>query len=214
MSGKRGPRPMVSAAPEAILKAAEVEFAASGFGGARADAIAARAGVNKALPFYYFGSKAGLYQEVMRRAMGRLGDIAAFVMNAAPSMKPKERLAAFVENLFKLAARDPNWLRLVIRDMIDQPERARELARQSLAPLMEAARENIVRDIQAGLTADVDPLQIVATVLSESLSYFVLAPVLEGIGLEDPLSLENVAARERIVMDFLKRAFVGPLGEP
>ena len=43
-----------------ILRAAEAEFAQKGFDGARVDAIAAQAGVNKALLSYYFKSKAGV----------------------------------------------------------------------------------------------------------------------------------------------------------
>ena len=58
-------RPVSAAAREAILKAAEEEFAERGLGGARAQSIATRAGVNKALPFYHFGSKADLYAEVV-----------------------------------------------------------------------------------------------------------------------------------------------------
>jgi len=45
-----------------ILKAAEGEFATKGFDGARVDAIAALAGVNKALIYYYFKSKSGLLE--------------------------------------------------------------------------------------------------------------------------------------------------------
>lgn len=214
MNGKRGPRPLTSAAREAILKAAEAEFAAAGFGGARADAIAARAAVNKALPFYYFGSKSALYDEVMRRAMGRLGEMAALVMNAAPFMKPKDRLTAFVDKLFALATGDANWLLLIVRYLIDQPDRARELSRQFLAPLMAVARVNVDRDIKAGRTADIDPLQVVASVISEVLAYFLLAPVLEGMGLQDPLSSENIALRRRTVVELLTRALRGPLSEP
>ena len=45
---------------EAILLAAERIFAESGLAGARTDAIAAAAGVNKALLYYYFKSKSDL----------------------------------------------------------------------------------------------------------------------------------------------------------
>lgn len=47
-----------------ILKAAEAEFATKGFDGARVDGIAALAGVNKALIYYYFKSKAGLLESL------------------------------------------------------------------------------------------------------------------------------------------------------
>ena len=49
----------------AILKAAEQVYAEYGLAGARTDAIAAAAGVNKALLYYYFQSKEGLYQAVV-----------------------------------------------------------------------------------------------------------------------------------------------------
>ncbi|MFG1798103.1 TetR/AcrR family transcriptional regulator [Nocardia sp. NPDC049149] len=50
-----------------ILDAAEAEFAAHGFRGARTAAIAARAGVNQQLISYYFDGKDGLYQAMSQR---------------------------------------------------------------------------------------------------------------------------------------------------
>src|SRR5215470_13917420 len=48
-----------------ILAAAEQIFAKAGQAGARIDEIAATAGVNKALLYYYFKSKGGLYEAVL-----------------------------------------------------------------------------------------------------------------------------------------------------
>ena len=50
-----------------IIEAAMIEFGALGVHGARMQAIADRAGVNKALLHYYFRSKEQLYLEVLRR---------------------------------------------------------------------------------------------------------------------------------------------------
>ena len=50
------------AAPARILEAATGEFAERGYDGARIEAIARRAGVNKALLYYYFPSKGELYR--------------------------------------------------------------------------------------------------------------------------------------------------------
>lgn len=62
---------MASRDPEAtkerILAAARREFSAKGISGARVDAIAARARVNKRMLYYYFGSKDGLFREILRR---------------------------------------------------------------------------------------------------------------------------------------------------
>jgi len=49
----------------AILKAAVAEFAREGVAGARTDSIARSAGLNKALLYYYFKDKEGLYQAVL-----------------------------------------------------------------------------------------------------------------------------------------------------
>ena len=48
-----------------ILAAALEEFARFGLGGARVDRIAARAGANKRMLYYYFGNKEELFLAVL-----------------------------------------------------------------------------------------------------------------------------------------------------
>ena len=60
----------------AILEAAAAEFANEGIAGARIDAIAAAAGVNKALLYYYFQDKETLYGAVLEQTFqGLLEDL-------------------------------------------------------------------------------------------------------------------------------------------
>lgn len=49
-----------------ILKAAEIVFAEKGYDGARVDEIARKARVNKALLYYYYGSKEDLLKELIK----------------------------------------------------------------------------------------------------------------------------------------------------
>jgi len=67
--------------PDRILVAAALEFAERGYAGARVDRIARRARVNKAMLYYHFKSKQGLYRALLRqiftRAAERLRAIAA-----------------------------------------------------------------------------------------------------------------------------------------
>jgi TetR/AcrR family transcriptional regulator len=51
-----------------ILDAAERAFADHGMAGARVANIASEAGVNKAMLYYYFGSKEELYEAVLERS--------------------------------------------------------------------------------------------------------------------------------------------------
>ncbi len=67
--GSRG-RPEESRA--AILDAAVREFSREGVAGARTDAIARAARVNKALLYYYFKDKEALYNAVLDQVFGGL----------------------------------------------------------------------------------------------------------------------------------------------
>ena len=53
-----------------ILAAARTEFARLGLGGARVDAIAARAKANKRMLYHYFGGKRDLFLAVLEDAYG------------------------------------------------------------------------------------------------------------------------------------------------
>src|SRR2546430_16469772 len=52
-----------------ILAAALQEFSAKGIDGARVDAIAERAGTNKRMLYYYFGSKDALFRAVLAQRL-------------------------------------------------------------------------------------------------------------------------------------------------
>jgi len=89
---------------ERILQAAFKEFAGKGFAGARVDSIALRAGINKRMLYHYFGDKAALFREVLRRKMA---ERQAWV--AVTPDDPRESLPYW----FDLACRDMDWIRML-----------------------------------------------------------------------------------------------------
>src|SRR5437588_11215448 len=56
---------------ERILNAAFKHFAAKGFAGARVDAIARSASINKRMLYRYFGNLEALFREVLRRNLAQ-----------------------------------------------------------------------------------------------------------------------------------------------
>ncbi|MHB8383446.1 MAG: TetR/AcrR family transcriptional regulator [Candidatus Binataceae bacterium] len=88
---------------ERILKAALAEFSARGLAGARTETIARRARVNKRMLFYCYGSKRGLYAEVLRR---KIADKA----NAIASTP--EDLGAALQYWTEIGADDRDWIRM------------------------------------------------------------------------------------------------------
>src|SRR2546429_8106094 len=83
---------------ERILAAALGEFSTKGFAGARVAVIARRARINKRMLYHYFGDKAGLFREVLRRKMTQRAAWAA----SAPD-DPAQNLPY----LFERAPQDP-----------------------------------------------------------------------------------------------------------
>src|SRR5947209_1651436 len=80
-AGKSGSRSEPEKTRAAILKAALEEFAHEAVTGARTDEIARSAGVNKALLYYYFKDKDGLYAAVLEQVISGLFTSVQAVLN-------------------------------------------------------------------------------------------------------------------------------------
>src|ERR1700731_5237058 len=97
--GSRG-RPEESRA--AILQAAVREFSREGVAGARTDAIARKAGVNKALLYYYFKDKETLYGAVLDQAFSGMKANLFRVLDE--DLRPREKIMAYVGAYFDFIA--------------------------------------------------------------------------------------------------------------
>jgi AcrR family transcriptional regulator len=81
-----------------LLEAARLEFSEHGLSGARVNAIAARAGVNKQLLYYYFSDKETLYAEVLERAYAEIR-VGEQELDLA-SLPPRAAMRRFIEFTF------------------------------------------------------------------------------------------------------------------
>ena len=94
-----------------IVRAAREEFSRRGFAGARVERIAKAAEVNKQLLFYYYHSKRGLFQAVVRSGVTELES----ALTALPSStgKPLERLQDALAALFEFLTAHPDLVTLI-----------------------------------------------------------------------------------------------------
>src|ERR1700727_2048216 len=111
--GTRG-QPVESRA--AILQAAAHEFAEHGIAGARTDAIAREAKVNKALLYYYFQDKETLYAAVLDEAFSGLKDTVFRALDG--TQPPREKMLAYVGAYFDFIASNQIYPRLMQREMM------------------------------------------------------------------------------------------------
>ena len=102
-------------ARQRILDAASSVFAADGFGGARVDEIARRAGVNKALLYYHVGNKQALYTAVLMRNFDRIE--AALAEATEPEGTARDRLAAVIATVTRTLQTYPDHPRMVLREL-------------------------------------------------------------------------------------------------
>src|SRR3989442_16027841 len=91
-AGKSGSRGEPEKTRAAILKAALEEFAHEGVTGARTDEIARSAGVNKALLYYYFKDKEGLYGSVLEQLISGLVSLVSAVLDREDLTCPEKLL--------------------------------------------------------------------------------------------------------------------------
>ncbi len=100
---------------ERILDAAAAVFAEHGFGGARVEAIAARAGVNKAMLYYHVGDKAELYAAVLTRNLERAHR--RLQAAAAQQGTARQRLHGVILALAQLVEEIPHHPRIMLREI-------------------------------------------------------------------------------------------------
>ncbi|MBP7765453.1 MAG: TetR/AcrR family transcriptional regulator [Deltaproteobacteria bacterium] len=98
-----------------ILNAARAAFAENGYCGTHMDAIALRAGVNKAALYYHIGDKDTLYARVLHEV---LGNIAAGVKQAvAAADGPEEKLRSYIRFMAAAVIRNPELPPIMMREI-------------------------------------------------------------------------------------------------
>ncbi len=192
-----------SAARSAILAAARAEFSAKGLTGARVNEIAARAGVNKQLIYYYFGSKEDLYRTALEvvyteiRTQERslkLGD-----------MQPEEAMATLIGFSFDYLAQHPDFIGLLNHENAQGAQHVRDSSaiRDTNSPLIELIAKTLARGIRARVfRRGIDPVEFYISVAGMSYFFFSNRLTLASIFGRELSSAEAVAAYRAHVVAF------------
>lgn len=136
-----------------IADAAREEFTRCGFAGARVARIAGEAGVNKQLIFYYFGSKAGLYEAVCASIVDAVDTYTPPAATAGPAT---EQLKAAVARLYTSLSERPELVSLLY-DSGRGPSASRS-ARRIMTQLARDLKEVVSRGQGLGyFRDDADP---------------------------------------------------------
>lgn len=188
----------------AILRAAGQVYAEHGLAGARTDGIAAAAGVNKALLYYYFKSKEGLYQAVVGDQLKDFSQQAREVLSAKGPAGPI--LLRYVSYHFDFIGTHPQYPRIFQRMMMEGDRVLERLAREHSLPLKKLLVDLLERGMSSGEFRRLDKEHTVLSIAGMIAHYFNIAPALRAITGRDPFSKTNLEARKAEVLKFIRYA--------
>lgn len=201
-----------------VLAAATVEFADHGFGGARVERIAERAGANKQLIYYYFGGKEKLYVAVLDNAYAGIRSAEAELHLA--NLDPVSGITELALFTWRYHVANPTLVSLVRTENLHKAKylkRSRAITR--LNPLLiEVIAELLHRGAEKGeFRPDTDPLDVYLTIAGLAIYYLANHWTLETNFGRPLMQPDRLAAWGEHIVDvvlaYLRPASRGP-GKP
>jgi len=171
----------VQSAQQRILIAASEEFVEKGLAGARMQAIANRAGVNKALLHYYFRSKQRLYEAVFENTLGNIWkemekNMAGLDENADVAVIVRTLVSTYLNTLKD----SPAFPRIFLRELADGGDNLRVIINgfiERFGNVIGRVFGVFKRGVQQGTLRPIDPVHILINVMGMCAASFILKPV-------------------------------------
>lgn len=187
-----------------LLLAAEKDFAANGFAGARTGRIARAAGVNQRMLYHYFGSKEGIWEAVYRELTEWLQSRLLQELDSRSSEGPVATFGQMIRTYFDLIASRPTVSCILMYETLRGLKTFRKVSSsigEPAAPMLAA----LSAAIQGGGPAQVRGVQealLAFAVGAQFANVYPLlrgryAPYLESIGI--PRAEQDSIMREALV---------------
>lgn len=187
-----------------ILEAARAEFSEHGLGGARVNAIATRAGVNKQLIYYYFHDKDRLYAAVLEEAYREIRRRENTL--ELDALEPEAAMETFVRFNFDFLVENRHFVALLNDENLHKARHIRDSAQ--IVAMHETLGDTLGRILERGLAAGVfarrlPPMDLY--IMIASLSYFPLsnAFTLSAIFATELATPERHAERRRQAVEMV-----------
>ena len=204
----RGSRRQPAASRKSILQAALVEFAQEGLAGARVDAIAEAAGVNKALLYYYFRDKESLYGAVLDRFFEPLLDRVMKVCDRPGTAG--ERFLSYVKAHFDSIAESPYYAHIFMSELMSASRGGSTQLDRMFTLYLQPIGLRIVGLLQEGIDSGefraVQAVQFAPSAMGSIVHYYLTAPLRRKFMNENPSSTQTIQERRAAVLDFIAAA--------
>jgi len=164
---------------ESILDSATEVFMELGFSGARVDAIARRAGANKAMIYYHFGSKQRLYQAVLLRLFGGVLEDVDHLKST--DLGPEARLRDLYTRIARRFTERPALPQIMLREVLAGGKGMDTEVSRTLTQILGFVSETVRQGVVIEDFRPVHPLLLHMSVLGPLLLFFAGASFRERV---------------------------------
>ena len=168
------PRAAARPTRQKLMETALDEFAARGFDGAKVDRIVRRAGVNKAMLYYHFPSKAALYLEILREQFGALGQAVAGARE--PGLAPEQQLQKFIDIVAREALARPRFPAIWLREIAEGGRHVDQTVVLALRRVLETLAGILQDGRRTGVFVAANPLVTQISVVAPLMFFAASAP--------------------------------------
>jgi TetR/AcrR family transcriptional regulator len=193
---------------KAILRAAIREFSTHGLAGARTDTIAESAKVNKALLYYYFKSKQGLYAAAIDEVSHVVAERALAALD--PKLSAGERLLRTALSHFDRILTQRDFQSLMQQEMVrmkrGESNVLPSMVENVFKPILSKLEQAVHDGIASGEFCPVDWLQVVYSALGANIFFFLSAPMMRLLLPIDPMSPACLEFRRKAAVQYLGNA--------
>ena len=205
-SVRGGSRRQPEVSRKSILRAALVEFAQQGLSGARMDAIAQTAGVNKALLYYYFRDKESLYGAILDAFFAQLLNRVMAVCDQPGTAG--ERFLSYARTHFDAIAESPYYARIFMSELMSTTPGGSPHFDRLFANYLQPIGLRVLALVEEGVTSGefrpVDPNQFLPSAIGSIVHYFLTAPLREKFMPQHHASTRQaIQQRRAAVLDFI-----------
>jgi len=166
------------------IKAAAIEvFAEKGRFGARMEEIAKKAEINKAMLYYYYGSKENLYREMLRAILkSNLQQLFTSLGRELSGIHdPAEMIRLISSTYFRVFSSNPSYMKILFEAVASNPGEVRQIV-STLKDKSAVIRPELILEIlENGISRkayrNIDPKQILVSIIGMNLIYFLARPI-------------------------------------
>lgn len=193
------------ATEDKIFEAARDVFHEHGYGGARMQEIADRAGINKALLHYYYRSKDKLFEAVFHVSAMRV--IPQIIGVITAEMPLREKIEQLVHTYIDQLVANPHVPGFVIQELRRNPNRLRQFMGKLASDKFAGLSQDIEEAVARGEIRPIEPAHLLANIVGLCVFPFIARPMLQTVvGFDDAAYNAFLEARKQEVTAFILNA--------